>query len=159
MNRFFTKSKKPYFWAFLGPNWPKKIFFSKIGLRHILDIIILRQCAKFHEKISSTAWDIQEILFFWRKLAVSAIFRQFRLQKSNFLTIETCLMVGIAINNVFVWKRQRNMKNKSKQNLQKRRFPAYFRHFRPKKKFSQKSDSVMFWALLIRIFEQKITKI
>ena len=27
------------------------ICFSKIGLRHILDIVILHQCAKFHEKI------------------------------------------------------------------------------------------------------------
>ena len=53
-----------------------KIFFSKIGLRHISDIIILRQCAKFHKKISSTARDIQEILFFRRKSAISAIFRQ-----------------------------------------------------------------------------------
>ena len=29
MNRFFTQSKKPYFWAFLGPNWPEKIFYRK----------------------------------------------------------------------------------------------------------------------------------
>ena len=82
----------------------RKFFFSKIGLRHIFDIIILRQCAKFHEKISSTARHIQEILFFRRKLAVPAIFSQFRLQKSVFLTIETCLIMGIAINNVFLWK-------------------------------------------------------
>ena len=59
--------------------WAGKIFFSKIGLRHFLNIIILRQCAKFHDKISSTARDIQEILFFQRKLAVPAIFRLFRL--------------------------------------------------------------------------------
>ena len=58
-----------------------KIVFSKIELSHILDIIILRQCAEFYEKISSTASDIQEILFFQRKLAVPTIFRQFRLQK------------------------------------------------------------------------------
>ena len=31
MNRFFTKSKKPYFWAFLGPNWHKNIFFRKMN--------------------------------------------------------------------------------------------------------------------------------
>ena len=67
-----------------------KICFSKIGLGHILDITILHQCAKFHEKILSTAREIQEILF-------SSIFRQFWLQRSVFLTIETCLMVGIAI--------------------------------------------------------------
>ena len=30
MDGFLSKSKKPYFWAFLGPNWPKKIFFRKM---------------------------------------------------------------------------------------------------------------------------------
>ena len=35
-------------------------------------------------------------------------------------------------------KEQRNMWKKSKENLQKRRFPAYFRHFRPGKNFSRK---------------------
>ena len=29
MNRFFTQSKKPQFWAFLGPSWPEKFFFRK----------------------------------------------------------------------------------------------------------------------------------
>ena len=29
MSRFFIKSKKPYFWAFLGPNWRKKIYLEK----------------------------------------------------------------------------------------------------------------------------------
>ena len=95
---------KNRFFRHISGIFGRKKIFLKIGLRHILDIIILRQCTKFHEKISSTARDIQEILFFRRKLAVPAIFRQFRLQKSVFLTIETCLMVGIAINNVFVWK-------------------------------------------------------
>ena len=31
MNRFCTKSQKPYFQAFLGPNWPKKFSFRKSG--------------------------------------------------------------------------------------------------------------------------------
>ena len=51
----------------------RKIFFSKIGLCHILDIAILHQCAKFHEKISTTARENQEIPFFRQKLAVPAI--------------------------------------------------------------------------------------
>ena len=42
--------------------------------------------------------------FFRRKSAVPAIFRKFRLQKSVLWTIEPFLMVGIVINNVFVWK-------------------------------------------------------
>ena len=93
-------------------DWLGLNIFSKIGLRHLSDIIILRQWAKFHEKISSTARDIQEILLFRRKFAIPAIFRQVRLQKSVFLTIETYLMVGIAINNVFCVKKQRKTKKK-----------------------------------------------
>ena len=59
-----------------------KICFSNVGLGHILDIAILHQCVKFHEKINSAAREIQEIPFFRRKSAVPAIFRKFRLQKS-----------------------------------------------------------------------------
>ena len=46
--------KDRFFRDISGPG-DRKIFFSKIWLRHILGIIILRQCTKFHEKISSTA--------------------------------------------------------------------------------------------------------
>ena len=56
-------------------------------------------------------------------------------------------MLGIAINYILCEKK-RNVKKKSDENLQKRQFPAYFRHFRPEKNFSQKSDSTMFWAFL-----------
>ena len=59
---------------------------------------------------------------------------------------------------IFYVKKTRNIKKKSNENVQKRRFPAYFRDFRPEKNFSQKSDSAMFWAFLIRIFVQKIRK-
>ena len=55
-------------------------------------------------------------------------------------------------------KKQRNVRKKSEQNLQKRRFPAYFRHFRPINIFFQKSDSATFWALWVRIFVQKSGK-
>ena len=89
--------KKPVFPAFLAG----KICFLKIGLSHILDITILHLRAKFHEKILSTAREIQDIPFFRRKSAVPAIFRKFRLQKSVLLTIKPWLMVGIVINNVF----------------------------------------------------------
>jgi len=53
MNRFFTMSKKPYFWAFLGPKLAQKNFFSKIGLRHILGTTILHHCAKNQKKLMS----------------------------------------------------------------------------------------------------------
>ena len=74
-------AKEPVFPAYFRHFRPEKICFSKIGLGHILDIAILHQCAKFHEKILSTAREIQKIPFFRRKSAVPAIFRMFRLQK------------------------------------------------------------------------------
>ena len=94
-------AKKPVFPAYFRHFRPEKICFLKIGLGHILDIAILHQCAKFHEKILSTAREIQEIPFFRRKSAVPAIFRKFRLQKSVLLTIKPWLMMGIVITNVF----------------------------------------------------------
>ena len=48
-------AKKPVFPAFSAG----KIRFSKIGLGDILDIGLLHQRAKFHEKIYSTAREIQ----------------------------------------------------------------------------------------------------
>ena len=78
-DKISRKCQKTGFSAYFQHFRPEKYFFSKIGLRHILNIIILHQCAKFQEKISSTARDIQEIPFFRWKLAVPAIFRQFRL--------------------------------------------------------------------------------
>ena len=54
MIQFRENRKKPYFWAILGPFWPKtgqKIFFRKIGLRHFLRSIVLHLHAK-NQKIS-----------------------------------------------------------------------------------------------------------
>ena len=51
----------------------RKICISKIGLSQILDIAILHQYAKFHEKIY-TGREIQEIPFFWRKIGCSGDF-------------------------------------------------------------------------------------
>ena len=93
--------------------------------------------------------------FFRRKSAVPAIFRQFWLQKSVLLTVEPCLMVGIVVNNVFLWK-NKEILGKSPMKICKN---GDFRHFRPEKNFSQnKSVSAMFWALLMRIFMEKIRK-
>ena len=44
-------AKDPVFPAYFRHFRPEKYVFSKIGLGHILDIGILHQCAKFHEKI------------------------------------------------------------------------------------------------------------
>ena len=44
------------------------------------------------------------------------------------------LMVDVVIDNVCV-KKQRNIRKKSNENLQKRRFLVYFRYFRPEKIF------------------------
>ena len=61
----------------------KKMFFENRAPK-ILDIGILHQCAKFHEKIYSTAREIQEIPFFWRKSPVPAIFFESSGYKNQF---------------------------------------------------------------------------
>ena len=91
---------------------------------------------------------------FRRKSAVPTIFRKFRIQNSVLLTIESCLMVGIVINNVFVGKNN-EIQGKSLIKICKN---GDFRHFQSEKNFPEKLDLAMFWALLIRIFVQKIRK-
>ena len=78
------------------------LYFLKIGLRHVLDITILHQRAKFHVKISSTARDIQEIPLSGENWLFRRFLKSSGFKNKFFLTIETCLNVGIAINNVFV---------------------------------------------------------
>ena len=101
MTKSRENAKKLNFQAYFRHFRPEKISFEN-QVRHILGIAILHQCAKFHEKILSTARVIKKIPFFRQKSAVPAIFRKFRLQKSVLLTNEPCLMVGIVINDVFV---------------------------------------------------------
>ena len=63
-----------------------------------------------------------------------------------FLTNEQCFMVHIAINNVFeTTKYKEKVRWKSVKTL-------ISAHFRLEKKFSQKSNWAMFWALLIPYF-------
>ena len=52
--------EKPYFWAILGPFYTKfapKIFFLKIGLRHIWGFIVTYLCAKNLKKQMSQSWE------------------------------------------------------------------------------------------------------
>ena len=55
-------------------------------------------------------------------------------------------------------KKQRNIRKKPEQNLQKRRFPAHFRFYRPEKFFSRKTVFNSFSAVLMRIFVHKLQK-
>ena len=105
-DEILRKCQKPFFTAYFWHFSARKIFLSKIGLGHILDIAILHRCAKIHKKIFSTAREVKKIPFFRRKSAVAGTtnkcnfnFRKFWLQKSVLLTIEPCLMVGIIIYN------------------------------------------------------------
>ena len=61
--------KKPVFPAFSAG----KICFSKIGLGHILDIAILHQCAKFHEKYKVHLEKFKKYGFSGEKSAVPAV--------------------------------------------------------------------------------------
>ena len=144
MRKFRENAKKTCFFGIFLAFSAGKICFSKIGLRYISGIAILHQCAKFDEKNIKYSSRNSINTVFRRKSAVPAIFREFRLRKSVLLTIKSCLMMGIVINNVFCEKIKKYHGKKYDENLQKRRLPAYFQHFRPEQNFSQKSDSAMF---------------
>ena len=51
MTQFRENPRKPHFWTIFGPNWPKKIFFSKIGLRHFLGFMKTHHHAKNQKKL------------------------------------------------------------------------------------------------------------
>ena len=80
---------------------------------------------------------------FWHKISLERItfdfvcltMKHYPIYTIILLTIEPCLMVGIVINNVFLCEKQRNIREKSDKNLQKQRFPVYFPHLWPEKKF------------------------
>ena len=79
-------------------------------------------------------------------------------RKEKFYHKSDLAMLRALLISIFVQKNQKKLMMKSRENAQKPVFPGYFRHFRPEENLSQKSDLVMFWALLIRIFVQKIRK-
>ena len=148
--------KKPVFPAYFRQFRPEKYFFRKSGSVTFWTLSFC-VCAKFHEKISSTARDIQKILFFQKKSAFPAIFKKFQVQKSVLLTIESCLVVGIVINNVFVKKATKNGE-KTRTKSAKTAIFGIFPPFSAKNNYFPKSDLAMFGVLLIRIFVQKIRK-
>ena len=90
MNRFFTKSKKPYFWAFSGPNWPKKIIFRKIfffTIRNLSFYVFVQKSGKTNEQILQK---VQKTLFlgiFGPKLAQKIFFSKIGLRHILGITI------------------------------------------------------------------------
>ena len=96
-------AKKPVFRHFR----PEYMFFENWAPPHFRYCRFASVCKISWKNIKYSSRSSRNTVFRW-KSAVRAIFREFRLQKSVLLTIEPCLMVGIVINNVFVWKKQRN---------------------------------------------------
>ena len=137
-NKWWNLEKMPknrFFRHISGIFGRKNMFFEKSG-SVIFQILPFCISVPNYVKKYKVQLDIQEMPFFGRKSAVPETFRKFRLQKSVFLTNEPCFMVDIVINNVFVWKNTKNIRNWWKsaktaisgifyENLQKRRFPAF----------------------------------
>ena len=154
MVKSWENGQKPVFTVYFRHFRPEKNVFSKIGLRHILDIAILHLCAKFHkvqlQKFKKYGFSGENRVF--RRFLESSGFKKKFYWQLNYAWWWALLLI------IFWAKKQRNKRMKSNENLQKRRFPAYFRYFRTEKNFSQKWDSAMFWALLTRIFCAKNQK-
>jgi len=78
-----------------------------------------------------------------QKTGFSGIFPAFLAGKFCFSEIGFKHVLSIA-NTHLCAKNQKKLMMKSRKNAKKSVFPAYFRHFRPEKNFSQKSDLIMF---------------
>ena len=63
MDGFLSKSKKPYFWAFLGPNWPKKIFFLKMYSFIFWTLFSTTLCKKSEKSDGWIFLKVQKTLF------------------------------------------------------------------------------------------------
>ena len=92
-----------------------------------------------------------------KRPAISSIFPAFSAEKKFFTKIGLDHVLSIAKTHLSA-KSQKKIMTESWGNVKKLVFPAYFRHFWPEKNFSQKLDLAIFWALLIRVFVQKIRK-
>ena len=142
-------AKKPVFPAYFWHFQPEIFFFRKSGSVTFWTLsfcVSVRNCMKKYQ--------VQlEIL---KKYCFSGENWLFWLQKSVFLTIETCLMVGIAVNNVFVWKNNQIWrKNWTKSgNTISGIFPA----FSAGKIFFSKIELRHFWVSPFCIIVQKIRK-
>ena len=113
MTKFREKSKKPKFWAVLGPNLPKKIFFSKIGLCHILGIVILHHCAKNQKKQMTKFWEKSKKPKFW---SILGCFGPKFAQKKFFSKIGLRHILGIAILHLCA-KNQKKLMSRSREKL------------------------------------------
>ena len=71
------------------------------------------------------------------KTAISGIFPVFSAGKKFFSKIRLGHILGIAKTHLCA-KNQKKLMMKSRENAKKPVFPAYFRHFRPEKKFFSK---------------------
>ena len=80
------KCQKQFFQHISGIFGRKNMFFENQAQSHYRYYHFASVC-KPHEKIWSTAREIQETPFFRRKSSLPAIFRKFRIQKSILLTI------------------------------------------------------------------------
>ena len=131
----------------------KKIFFENRNPSHFGHYHFASVCKISWKNIKHSS-RYSRFTVFPAKIGCSGDFKKVPASKTSFLTIKTCSIVGVVINNVFVWKTTKYEEKNPNRIGKKRRFPA----FSAGKNFFPKSDSAIFWALLIRIFVQKIRK-
>ena len=92
-------AKKPVFPAYFRHFRPKKNFFRKSDSVTFRTLSFCVSVQNFMKNIKYSLRYSRNTVF-PAKIAVPAIFRQFWLQKSVFLTIETCLMVGLSLIHI-----------------------------------------------------------
>ena len=108
--------EKPYFWAILGPFWPKfapKNFFGKIGFHHIWESMITHQCAKNQKKLMIKSRENPEKPYFW---AILGPFYPKFAKNFFFLKIGLRHIWGFMVTHLCA-KNQKKLMNQSWENL------------------------------------------
>ena len=101
MMKSLKNAKKPVFPACFRHFRPEKYVFRKSGSVTFQTLAFCISVPNFMKKYTVQLEKFKKYRFSGKKLAVQAIFRKFRLQKSVLLTIKLWFMAGIVINNVF----------------------------------------------------------
>ena len=136
---------KNRFFRHISGIFGQKIFFSKIGLHHILGIAILHLCAKNKKKLESIlrkAENREMVKGNFPKKRKSVIYNEKKFSGKN------CF--GHFLEHIALYLSAKNQKKLMKQFCTKSKkpyFQAVFGPNLPKKFFFQKSCSVTFWEL------------
>ena len=154
MKQFWTKSKKPYFWAVFAPNLPPKIFFENRApslFEHCHFTPLCQKSEKTNEPILRKAENSKMVKGNFPKKRKSVINDEKKFSGKNFF--------GHILGYFALHFSAKNQKKLMKQFCSKSKKPYFQAVFDPNlPNFFWKSGFITFWALPYCTFVPKISK-